>query len=736
MSSSQRGRTEDTSTYTQRPPFAEQQVLMAAAKYQMRGFQHHGSAPQISVTQSTPDMNRRLLLLPGNQLQIPIERAHVNSIKAHSGEEHQKLMNLVHRGQRGRMEDQCCSLDPCQSAPCTPRLSDRKPLTDTSNKDSDAFFDLLANTQSRRLDDQRVSLPSLPGLDKKEPEPSMGVDSNYLCYMVSKVQGSRMEDQRCSLPQIQRAEPARQDDDGSGIPRSASFSPGSDIESPKSQAKTSPKKALSPTEQKQLLTFMSHAQRGRMEEQRCVLNVSPRATPQHEPAGPDSDKFFNMLANSQGKRLDDQRVSLPSLPGIQNGGASQPSNADASYLCYMISKVQGSRFDDQRCAAPHVLQNLGTPAPRRKVSPASESSEKTPRRSGSLNRDRSNSQQQISPAEQQQFLKMMTHTQRGRMEAQRCTLQQSRSTPTTPTRSPNEAPAGSKTNHTATRGSSCMWSFSKMGVFGAGPEADELFRMVACTQGRRLDDQRVALPSLPGISRTTEGKRNGSHPKAAIPMSAPQVSVAERTPSGRQRLKAPASQAQMATAPSGCSLPKSASFNCEREHQRSLDSAAQVTVKVSMSFTPQMGHKNFNQPCTFPEVFLTLGAPGENLMIPLSSRPGRPVTLNLNLILKEDCKSPSCASPRKPRSRPSSPQPKAARKAHPVNFGPPEQGASAPSPINPQEDCFSLIEKVHTAHLQMGVTQGGQKQKGDPVKGRGNGKRGATKDRKDGGNKH
>ncbi|XP_061556652.1 uncharacterized protein LOC133414931 isoform X4 [Phycodurus eques] len=669
MSSSQRGRTEDTSTYTQRPPFAEQQVLMAAAKYQMRGFQHHGSAPQISVTQSTPDMNRRLLLLPGNQLQIPIERAHVNSIKAHSGEEHQKLMNLVHRGQRGRMEDQCCSLDPCQSAPCTPRLSDRKPLTDTSNKDSDAFFDLLANTQSRRLDDQRVSLPSLPGLDKKEPEPSMGVDSNYLCYMVSKVQGSRMEDQRCSLPQIQRAEPARQDDDGSGIPRSASFSPGSDIESPKSQAKTSPKKALSPTEQKQLLTFMSHAQRGRMEEQRCVLNVSPRATPQHEPAGPDSDKFFNMLANSQGKRLDDQRVSLPSLPGIQNGGASQPSNADASYLCYMISKVQGSRFDDQRCAAPHVLQNLGTPAPRRKVSPASESSEKTPRRSGSLNRDRSNSQQQ-------------------------------------------------------------------MGVFGAGPEADELFRMVACTQGRRLDDQRVALPSLPGISRTTEGKRNGSHPKAAIPMSAPQVSVAERTPSGRQRLKAPASQAQMATAPSGCSLPKSASFNCEREHQRSLDSAAQVTVKVSMSFTPQMGHKNFNQPCTFPEVFLTLGAPGENLMIPLSSRPGRPVTLNLNLILKEDCKSPSCASPRKPRSRPSSPQPKAARKAHPVNFGPPEQGASAPSPINPQEDCFSLIEKVHTAHLQMGVTQGGQKQKGDPVKGRGNGKRGATKDRKDGGNKH
>lgn len=45
--------------------------------------------------------------------------------------------------------------------------------------------------------------------------------------------------------------------------------------------------------------------------------------------------------------------------------------------------------------------------------------------------------QEASPAEQEQFLKIMRHAQRGRMEDQRCSLQPSRSTPVSPTHNGN-----------------------------------------------------------------------------------------------------------------------------------------------------------------------------------------------------------------------------------------------------------------------------------------------------------
>ncbi|XP_070836296.1 uncharacterized protein [Chaetodon trifascialis] len=548
--------------------------------------------------------------------------------------------------------------------------------------------------------------------------------------MVSKVQGSRMDDQRCSLPQIltPKTEGSPKKDNSSsgfGPPRSSSFSPGSDIERPKSKDKASSKQALTTAEQEDFFSLMSHSQRGRMDEQRCVLNVSPMSTPKHKPAestgpkGPDSEKFFSLLANSQGKRLDDQRVSLPSLPGIQNGGTtskSSPAEMDASYLCYMVSKVQGSRMDEQRCSAPQILQNVGTPSTQRKDQPISNASNKSPQMSTALNRTKPDQhQQEASPAQQEQFLKMISHAQRGRMDEQRCSFQPSRSTPATPTHN------GSALNNVPT-----------------GADADAFFKIISSSQGRRLDDQRVALPTLPGISGNTERKENGRNKKSGTPSSPPHITVAESTPTAsRKDCSRPTSQPQKAYAECGSprAIPKSASFTPETEYQKTQNTPPQMTVRVSMSFTPQQGHKSINEPCAFPEVFLTLGAPGDNLVIPLSPTPGRPLSFNLNLVPKEDVKSrhcsPSRASPRKAHSRPSSPNPGTTSEAHPETSWSHEQGKFVSSHISPDDDCFSLIEKVHTAQLQKGMAQGGQKCKGEQGKGKGGGK----KDRKDGGSR-
>ena len=60
--------------------------------------------------------------------------------------------------------------------------------------------------------------------------------------------------------------------------------------------------------------------------------------------GPDSDKLFSLLANTQTQRLDDQRATLPSPPATENEKpAGAPSaEGESSYLCYMVSKVQVS----------------------------------------------------------------------------------------------------------------------------------------------------------------------------------------------------------------------------------------------------------------------------------------------------------------------------------------------------------------------------------------------------------
>uniref|UniRef100_A0A3P8SCZ5 Uncharacterized protein n=1 Tax=Amphiprion percula TaxID=161767 RepID=A0A3P8SCZ5_AMPPE len=90
------------------------------------------------------------------------------------------------------------------------------------------------------------------------------------------------------------------------------------------------------------MNMISHGQRGRMDDQRCTLDLSRNP-----------DTFFNLLANTQSRRLDDQRVSLSTLPGLNTDNSTSPG--DSGYLCYMVSKVQVSNSFFQRRKYFHQL---------------------------------------------------------------------------------------------------------------------------------------------------------------------------------------------------------------------------------------------------------------------------------------------------------------------------------------------------------------------------------------------
>ncbi|XP_059893049.1 uncharacterized protein LOC132446637 isoform X6 [Gadus macrocephalus] len=1023
------------------------------------------STPHIILTESTPDTARRELSASGDPVQSNTPQ-HCPAQVATDVDQDTSRTGMS-QGQRG-------GVDPSKSPSPRAKQAEGKPSTTIppTGPDSDKLFNLLANTQAQRLDDQRATLPSLPATEDEKPTTSGAAgESSYLCYMVSKVQGSRMEEQRCSLPQIQTLDTA-------APTRSASFSPGSDLE----RAKTKDPESQEPmveVDQDKFLRMMSHASHGRMEEQRCVLNPSKSAnsTPRHTgtkapkstvPTGPDSERFFSLLSNTQGRRLDDQRVTLPSLPGIRNGGTTSSAEATgSSQMLYMVSKVQGSRMDEQRCSAPNIFQNTGNRSGQQSSlgSNLTDCKDKPPKRSASfspipdakqataeqesffammnhvhrerlddqrcsltpssstqnlardhpaspalqqkgsapnvvqnksnpsgqqsslgsnltdckdrprersasctpipdaqqtsadqdgffammnhVHRERMDDQRcsltpssstqnlardrpaspalkgtgpdtQQTPAEQDSFFAMMNHVHRERMDDQRCSLTPSSSTqnlardrpaspvlkgtgpdaqqataeqdsffammnhvhrerlddqrcsltPSSSTQNlagdrpaspalqqkgsaPNVAqnksnPSGQKSSlgsnltdckdRPRERSASCtpipdaqqtsadQDSFFAMmnhvhrermddqrcsltpssstqnlardrpaspALKGTSPDTqqataeqdsffammnhvhrermddqrctltpssstqnlpkdcpaspaltdtdtDMLFKSLARSQGRRLDDQRITLPSLPGIGGSSKPKGSGTA-RAEGQGPPPQILLSEGTPvTLRKALSRPASPSRRTES---C-YDLSASFSPGSECQK-INSPGKVTVTVSMSFTQQPGNENSDLPCEFPEVFLTLGAPGDKIVVPLSPRPGRPLSLNLNLVPKETSE-PRLAPPNHAsRSRPSSPHPGVSHKHQPQATGSHQNEQRKPiNTISPDDDYFSLIERVHAAHLQIGLGQGGVKGKGEAAQGKrkveqgkGSDKGNGRKDKKDCGRK-
>uniref|UniRef100_A0A670Y8Q4 Purkinje cell protein 2 n=1 Tax=Pseudonaja textilis TaxID=8673 RepID=A0A670Y8Q4_PSETE len=77
-------------------------------------------------------------------------------------------------------------------------------------------------------------------------------------------------------------------------------------------------------EQEGFFNLLTHVQGGRMDEQRCNIQIVHEDSPSPPP---EMDNFMKMLAHTQSRRMDDQRVSFNYLPGFQNSNTSSPAGS-------------------------------------------------------------------------------------------------------------------------------------------------------------------------------------------------------------------------------------------------------------------------------------------------------------------------------------------------------------------------------------------------------------------------
>uniref|UniRef100_A0A8C1ZQT8 G protein signaling modulator 1b n=1 Tax=Cyprinus carpio TaxID=7962 RepID=A0A8C1ZQT8_CYPCA len=134
---------------------------------------------------------------------------------------------------------------------------------------------------------------------------------------------------------------------------------------------TPPKLARDASDEDCFFDLLSKFQSSRMDDQRCQLdepsNVSNFFSPTPMPrrlyasllTSPQTEELFDLIASSQSRRLDDQRVGVSNLPGLRIthnnlghlGGDSDPQEPSDDFF-NMLIKCQSSRIDDQRCSPP------------------------------------------------------------------------------------------------------------------------------------------------------------------------------------------------------------------------------------------------------------------------------------------------------------------------------------------------------------------------------------------------
>uniref|UniRef100_A0A1B6DWH3 G-protein-signaling modulator 2 n=2 Tax=Clastoptera arizonana TaxID=38151 RepID=A0A1B6DWH3_9HEMI len=166
---------------------------------------------------------------------MPVTLTHTNVPSEKNKQEHyedeESFFELLSRFQSERMDDQRCSLSVSNDNKENQNtnkghnlMTSAKPNVSIHNYGDaqDDLIDLIVGMQSKRMDEQRVALPHLPGLCPPG-ESGTSQDEGFL-EMLMRCQGARLEDQRSTLPSVPTDEESIRENKGSTVPDEDFFS--------------------------------------------------------------------------------------------------------------------------------------------------------------------------------------------------------------------------------------------------------------------------------------------------------------------------------------------------------------------------------------------------------------------------------------------------------------------------------------------------------------------------------